>query len=457
MEISQFLISNTHKNVNHLEKLTELLNNSKRVRIICPFISKEKAEWLIGFVNNERSIEIITELTPTGIATGIQLPSTLRTLVNGGISVGYLTGNLHAKVFVFDDDEILITSANLTNNGLENNFEVGVLFEKKRAPMLAKDVTFEKVYARFIVLWNDLKVKETLLNEASLCELEEIEEKTIHLRQELNNMPQIEGRPFSPIQKACENLSQVDIELQASSLFKGFSEKDWTAFDHGLSFNPENLKIVKQLLTDNIHPVLKRFYEEFRFARNLEVKLDQFDKGFSINRWVKNYFPDYRYLWLTKKREGKNPIAHIGEPSFIVGMGKMSDRGHWFEVRAGVEELNEPSLTPYGEALLRNMRDEIDVVITKFQQLGSKWLITNENNYSNGMYAEYQANQMSKEILLNIIHKHLKRRKIADFHIVRRYFMNDPDDKKLLTSSKILDSIATDMNTLRYFFELAHK
>ena len=40
METSNFLIANTHKNINHFEKIEELIKNSKQDRIICPFISE---------------------------------------------------------------------------------------------------------------------------------------------------------------------------------------------------------------------------------------------------------------------------------------------------------------------------------------------------------------------------------------------------------------------------------
>ena len=39
--------------------------------------------------------------------------------------------NLHAKIYLFDNKKALITSANLTNNGLYHNFEYGVLKMKK--------------------------------------------------------------------------------------------------------------------------------------------------------------------------------------------------------------------------------------------------------------------------------------------------------------------------------------
>lgn len=41
--------------------------------------------------------------------------------------------NLHAKIYLFDNKKVLITSANLTNNALYRNFEYGVLIEDEKA------------------------------------------------------------------------------------------------------------------------------------------------------------------------------------------------------------------------------------------------------------------------------------------------------------------------------------
>lgn len=38
---------------------------------------------------------------------------------------------LHSKIYIFDDELAVISSGNLTNNGLYNNFEYGVLIEDK--------------------------------------------------------------------------------------------------------------------------------------------------------------------------------------------------------------------------------------------------------------------------------------------------------------------------------------
>ncbi|WP_408097364.1 phospholipase D-like domain-containing protein [Peredibacter sp. HCB2-198] len=455
MNVSDYIIANTHKNINHLEKITELIKCSHQVRIICPFISMERAKWLATFVTEERSVEVITEVTLRGIATGVQLPSVLNFMIEKGIKVSYIEGNLHAKVFIFDGSRILISSANLTNNGLENNFEVGVLFEKPRGPFLAKNIDYQAIYYRISNLWSDLKIKAHFLNEESIQPLLAKEDETAEFRRALSVYSNQKHNGFNPISKDCENPSQVDNELQGGWLFKGFRQEDWKAFDHGLEFNTQNLEKVKQLLTDKINPVLMRFYENFRFAHNLEVKLDYFDYGFSLNRWVKNYFPDYRYLWLTRSQEEKSSLQHIGVPSFIVGMGKDPQKGHWFEARMGVEELNLSKLSFYGRQFLENMIENIDVVVQKLKDLGPGWVLTHEPT-GKEFCGEYPAHSIEQDFLMKLFQDHLISGKIADFHIRRKYFLSSPEELKIVQSPKIIEAIARDMNSLIYFFELAH-
>jgi hypothetical protein len=43
----------------------------------------------------------------------------------------YSRSDLHAKVYIFDNEKVVITSGNLTNNGLVKNFEYGVLIDEE--------------------------------------------------------------------------------------------------------------------------------------------------------------------------------------------------------------------------------------------------------------------------------------------------------------------------------------
>ncbi|MCP4914988.1 MAG: hypothetical protein GY909_17860 [Oligoflexia bacterium] len=456
MNTSDFLIANTHININHKELLEDLLKSAKSVKIICPFISINRAKWLAKTIPDDCDAQIITEISKSGIISGIQSPKIHEHLLTNEIKVNFFSSNLHAKVFWIDHEHILITSANLTDNGLENNFEVGAYFCKSKGPKLAEKITFDEIVTRITTLWDDLKVKSTPLTLSQVEEFKELEEKSKEVRKQIEELDFPEfSTAFSPMAKDCLNPSQVDIEIQGSNIFRGFKESDWDAFDHGLEWSPENLEFVKKHLTEKIHPILKNFYENLRLSRNLTINLESFNVGYSHNRWVKNYMPNYRYLWLVRNREGLRKNTHIGEPSFIFGLGK-AENGKWFEVRSGIEELNESKLSDFGKAYFRNVLANIDEVISHYHALSGDWNITHENHHD--QFPEtIKANQISKEILQSLCNEYLRSEKISDIHLRKSYFLEDANDKKTLLSSKIMDSLAEDMKHLNYFFNLAHQ
>ena len=51
----------------------------------------------------------------------------------------FLGGRVHAKVFVADRRQVLLTSANLTGNAMEKNMEAGILVTGGRLPMMVAD------------------------------------------------------------------------------------------------------------------------------------------------------------------------------------------------------------------------------------------------------------------------------------------------------------------------------
>ena len=458
MEVSNYLIANTHNNVTHESTLEDLIKSAKfSVKIICPFISKSRVEWLEELINDDTYLEVITELTSRGIASGVQSPSTLKILNSLGAKVSYLRGGLHAKVFIIDNEKILITSANLTNNGLRNNFELGVLFEKERGPFLAKKVDYDSIKARVNNLWNYLKNTEVLYDEDTIEELIKYETKTKELRNELSNF-KIQGLDtnFKNKQSDCMNLGQVDIELQAGFMFKGFDENDWGVFDHGYTVvEAEKLIAYKNQLTLKTEPVLKKFYNALRHANNLSVELDHFNEGYSKNRFVKLFYPNYRYLWLAKKDKRVRSNNHIGIPTYIFGMGNDSD-GNWFEIRTGVEELNEPKITEYGLRLMSNMKNNINECVAKLSRLDDCWEITHEKEIAS-VPNKFKANETSKERLLSICNYYINSEKISDFHIRKTYFFSRSGDNKLLTTSKLMESVTKDIEALNYFFNLSHR
>ena len=97
-----------------------------------------KSRMLIGspYVNN--AIVSLTNLVPSGVkrtlitktnlrdfSWGSSSLDSIRTLASNRVSI-YRLDRLHAKVYIFDDDVALVTSANATFRGLRGNLECGL-------------------------------------------------------------------------------------------------------------------------------------------------------------------------------------------------------------------------------------------------------------------------------------------------------------------------------------------
>lgn len=138
-EIPDLLISNLFENLSHAESLRRLMQQAGTIEIVCPFISREGARWLLDNKNSNAKITLITELSTRGVISGVQSPDALRMLLKNGAEIHYLTDHLHAKWFWFNRTTAVITSANLTLSGLSKNFELGVCL----APMRTRLVNAE--------------------------------------------------------------------------------------------------------------------------------------------------------------------------------------------------------------------------------------------------------------------------------------------------------------------------
>ena len=113
--------------VDTFEAFARSVTNSALV--VSPFITMEPLEVLARHVGSPKSIniEILTNLAVDSIIHGSTSPRALADFCNAVLStrVRHLPG-LHAKVYVADKREAIITSANLTRGGLSQNYEYGV-------------------------------------------------------------------------------------------------------------------------------------------------------------------------------------------------------------------------------------------------------------------------------------------------------------------------------------------
>jgi hypothetical protein len=109
----------------HRKRLLELLADVKGpVLIASAYVTDRDLLLQAG----DRETNLITALSPIDIASGATSLESLRALLEAGVQVRILPNKprLHAKVYIFGSAAAVVTSANLTQNALDSNIEVGV-------------------------------------------------------------------------------------------------------------------------------------------------------------------------------------------------------------------------------------------------------------------------------------------------------------------------------------------
>ena len=101
-----------------------------KMRITSPYIKSNSVEKMVSVKNSDVSIEYITSfklMTFYRKSSDFKALSTI--LNNNGTIKNY--HSLHAKMYIFDDKQAIVTSGNLTYGGLNANYEYGVLIKDK--------------------------------------------------------------------------------------------------------------------------------------------------------------------------------------------------------------------------------------------------------------------------------------------------------------------------------------
>ena len=101
-------------------------NTKKSIKLCAPYIKADVFSDLLDAKNDTASIDLITKINLRDYHNKVSdLDAVRQTLHNGGNV--YNCSNLHAKVYIFDDSQCIITSANLSASGFKRNAECGLL------------------------------------------------------------------------------------------------------------------------------------------------------------------------------------------------------------------------------------------------------------------------------------------------------------------------------------------
>ena len=108
-----------------IRELFEKTNSS--IKIVSPFITRYMGDILVDCKEQspELDAKIITRFYREDFIQGVSEIGTLKKLHNCGVKI-YALLDLHAKLYLFDDDSALIGSANFTSGGFKSNHELSL-------------------------------------------------------------------------------------------------------------------------------------------------------------------------------------------------------------------------------------------------------------------------------------------------------------------------------------------
>jgi hypothetical protein len=91
--------------------------------VVCPFLKQKTVQRLLR-LKSANSIRVVTRFNLADFACGVSDTTALQDLLDHGASIRGIRG-LHAKVYVFGQRRVIVTSANLTGAALSRNEEFG--------------------------------------------------------------------------------------------------------------------------------------------------------------------------------------------------------------------------------------------------------------------------------------------------------------------------------------------
>lgn len=107
------------------EFLKRCSNARNSISLCAPFVKQDVIRDIVSSKSSSTVIKLMTRVSLESFHRKASDSEALQIVLRNSGEV-YNVSNLHAKIYIFDDAECYITSANLTSSGLERNYEYGV-------------------------------------------------------------------------------------------------------------------------------------------------------------------------------------------------------------------------------------------------------------------------------------------------------------------------------------------
>lgn len=113
--------------------------------LLVPFVSGRGARFFLETIRQPSGTRVVTRLNDEDFLTGVSDIHALIELVSEGVRIRTQNRRLHAKMYLFGDRSVVVTSGNLTWSGIHENAEIGVRLSDKEEIRSAKQ-HFERVW-----------------------------------------------------------------------------------------------------------------------------------------------------------------------------------------------------------------------------------------------------------------------------------------------------------------------
>lgn len=178
------------------DDLFDLVSNAKNsIKITSPFIKENICKELLEVKNQSTSFDLITSFKLMNVYSGsIDISALEKILACNGVVKNY--HKLHSKIYLFDDKKAIITSGNLTNGGLINNYEYGIYLDEKHiVAQIVKD--FYSIYVNEntgIIKKSDLSKAKEIISKIPKQEKTKLPNFEIESHEENSDILEIENQ-----------------------------------------------------------------------------------------------------------------------------------------------------------------------------------------------------------------------------------------------------------------------
>jgi HKD family nuclease len=152
---------------NHRDAIIDAFEKAQqRIRIISPFVQETMTRYLADAAAKGISSQLITRFYREDFIKSVSSLTALKNLQTAGADI-YALKDLHAKLYLFDDNVAIIGSANFTSGGFGNNVELSLYIEDEYELIERLSKYFDQLIST-IQTAGDFRITDAKIEEESL-------------------------------------------------------------------------------------------------------------------------------------------------------------------------------------------------------------------------------------------------------------------------------------------------